>query len=163
MPSRKRSPRKSRRQSVSTQRKFLSFVSSDLQETPTSKPTYFVAVADFALISHLKDKYGTKHITNHPGVLNIAVYTNSKQIPELFEHIYDQMTGFIERQPDAKEYSIQAKKCSHKTLPCILRVFKGKSLFADFLLTTKPFQAKDIDPSLSKQLKMPVKRLESIL
>jgi hypothetical protein len=70
---------------------------------------------------------------------------------------------FISRQPNSNEYSIQAKECTNKTLPCILRVFKGKSLFADFLLTTKPYKSNEIDASLSKQLGMPIKRLESIL
>ena len=176
MPSRKRSRSRSRRlksssssrtNQVSSQkidhRKFLSYVSNKIQNTPTKKPTYFVAVADFGLISHLKDKYGKKHITNHPGVLNIAVYTNSQEIPALFERIQDQMTEFISRQPNSNEYSIEAKECTNKTLPCILRVFKGKSLFADFLLTTKPYKKSDIDEKLSKELGFSVKRLQSIL
>ncbi len=166
MPSRKRLKsrhRSLRRKKVSTQHKFLNFVSSEMQDVPTQKPTYFVAVADFALISHLKDKYGTKHITNYPGVLNIAVYTNSKEIPTLFEQIYNQVSEFISQQPDAKEYSMEAKECSNKTLPCILRVFKGSSLFADFLLTTKPYKKNDIDEKLSKEIGLSVKRLASIL
>ena len=171
MPSRKRSRSRSRRlnysssrkNQVSDHRKFMSYVSSEMQDTPTKKPTYFVAVADFALISHLKDKYGKTHITNHPGVLNIAVYTNSKEIPTLFESIHDKMVDFISRQPNSNEYSIEAKECTNKTLPCILRVFKGKSLFADFLLTTKPYKKTDIDEKLSKDLGFSVKRLQSIL
>jgi hypothetical protein len=153
----------SRKNQESSHRNFLNYVSYEMQDTPTKKPTYFVAIADFALISHLKDKYGKTHITNSPGVLNVAVYTNREDIPTLFENIYDKVSEFISRQPNPKEYSIQMKECTNKTLPCILRVYKEKRLFSDFLLTTKPYKKNDIDENLSKELGFSIKRLESIL
>jgi hypothetical protein len=159
---------RSSKSSVSRQKQFLRHFSKELSvpsktNSRSRKSTYFVAVADFALISHLKDKYGKKHITNHPGVLNIAVYTNTKQIPQLFEHINEQVLSFINKQPNNSDFRVEAKECSNNTLPCILRVFKGDQLFADFLMTTKPFSSKHIDFSLSHNLGFSIKKLETVL
>lgn len=157
---------------VDLQRSFLQFFHHDLQTalrepSPSftlSQPFLLVATADFALISHLKDKFGRQTITNYPSVLNISLYTT----PDYLEHISDvlihRLQEFINEHRLESRLEISPHKCCVRSyLPCILRLILDGELFADFLITTKPYRTELIDRDLSEQIGYSVRKLDDIV